>query len=247
LLVLNPTPADRLIDVAGVPCFLQVLGMTLETLLQGLKDPKTRTGYALILLMSARPDDIFIYFLTVREVIDLWPEVETCLEGPRWDLWHWLIGEWQFWDADWDTDWDPGVTCEGNVRRWILCTESGLTLTGSQAASAEIFPADSLQERLVSTFCGLYEGFDVQLLADLKVCFDHGGQLTKALMEIPRRINDFSPLLLAWRLQKMDLPSRGLQLDLKANDIQRLDRFKGQLIKRILHICRLSLLSPETC
>ena len=134
----------------------------------------------------------------------------------------------------------PGITGEDNLCLWNPCADLDLEWASRPQALVEgfSFSADSLQDSLVSTFCALDASFDVRLLANLKVLFESGGQLKPALRDIPRRVPEFSPVLLAWRLHNQDLPSLGLKLDLNSNEVQRLKRFNAWLVKRILDLSR---------
>lgn len=237
----NPTPVHRLVDEKGVPYFLKGLGMTLEQFQFGLRDPAARDRLVLILLARARPDDVFS-FLAVEEVLEIWPRLETHLESQaQWEFWAWLTGKWETREAGHDPEWGrPCFTDGGNVCRWSSCAEPATEVTHRREAAVEGFSlaANSLQESLVSTLCALDASFDVKLLANLKVLFESGGQLRPALMDIPCRVAEFSPVLLAWRLHNQDLDSLGLKLDLNPNEAQRLKRFNTWLVKRILDLSR---------
>lgn len=91
---LFPTPPDRLVDAAGRPYFLWDAEMTLAEFEQRLRQAR-RPGKAYLvgkLMRQARPDDVFS-FVTVEEIVDLWPELERYLGRER-PFWRWLLEYW---------------------------------------------------------------------------------------------------------------------------------------------------------
>lgn len=91
---LFPTPTDKLVDAAGRPYFLWDSDMTLEEFERRLRE-SSREGRAYLvgkLMRQAKPDDVFT-FVTVDQIVDLWPALERYLGRQR-EFWRWLLGHW---------------------------------------------------------------------------------------------------------------------------------------------------------
>jgi hypothetical protein len=91
---LFPTPPEKLVDAAGRPYFLWDLDMTLAEFERRLRE-SDREGRAYLvgkLMRQARPDDVFT-FVTVSEIVALWPAIERYL-GREKAFWRWLLGYW---------------------------------------------------------------------------------------------------------------------------------------------------------
>ena len=75
--MLNQTPPERLVDIAGRPYFLWDVDMTLDEFRKRLNDPDLEIrGYLVGKLMrQAKPDDVFA-FVSMAEIVDLWPRLE---------------------------------------------------------------------------------------------------------------------------------------------------------------------------
>lgn len=94
---LCPTPPEKLVDRAGRPYFLWDVDMTLEEFETRLRT-SSRSGRAYLvgkMMRQAKPDDVFT-FVTVDEIVELWPELERYLGRSR-EFWRWLLG---FWGCD---------------------------------------------------------------------------------------------------------------------------------------------------
>ena len=93
--MLNPTPPERMVDSAGRPYFLWDMDMTLDDFERGLEDPDARVRAYLVgkLMRQAKPDDVFV-FVSVREIEDLWPDLERYLGRSR-PFWTWLLRTWR--------------------------------------------------------------------------------------------------------------------------------------------------------
>jgi hypothetical protein len=94
MVLLFPTPPDKLVDAAGRPYFLWDTDMTLEEFERRLREAG-REGKAYLvgkLMRQAKPDDVFT-FVTVDEIVALWPSLERYLGRQR-PFWTWLLGYW---------------------------------------------------------------------------------------------------------------------------------------------------------
>ncbi len=94
---LFPTPPDKLVDAAGRPYFLWDSDMTLADFEQRLRtEPREGRAYLVGKLMrQARPDDVFS-FVTVDEIVELWPALFRYL-GRKREFWQWLL---EFWGCE---------------------------------------------------------------------------------------------------------------------------------------------------
>ena len=91
---LYPTPPDKLVDAAGRPYFLWDSDMTLAEFEQRLRD-EPRAGRAYLvgkLMRQAKPDDVFT-FVTVDDIVALWPDLLRYL-GKQEPFWRWWGGHW---------------------------------------------------------------------------------------------------------------------------------------------------------
>jgi hypothetical protein len=89
--MLNPTPLDQMLDEQGRPYFMPSL--TLEQFLKRLNDPEDRSYLIAQLMREARPDDVFS-FLSPRDLLETWPQVEELLGRQR-VFWDWLLRIWE--------------------------------------------------------------------------------------------------------------------------------------------------------
>ena len=91
---LFPTPPDKLVDAAGRPYFLWDSDMTLSEFERRLREenPEGRAYLVGKLMRQAKPDDVFT-FVTVDDIVELWPRLERYLGRQR-PFWRWLLGFW---------------------------------------------------------------------------------------------------------------------------------------------------------
>ncbi len=92
--VLNPTPADRLLDPAGRPYFLWDSDLTLADFEEKLRTGSAEQRAYLVgkLMRQAKPDDVFT-FVRLDEIRELWPRLERYL-GRKRPFWTWLLQSW---------------------------------------------------------------------------------------------------------------------------------------------------------
>ncbi len=92
--LLCPTPRHLLTDPQGRPYFLWDCEITLaefeELLRTGGRDE--RAYWVGKLMRQAKPDDVFTW-VTLREISDLWPDLERYLGKTR-EFWRWILGQW---------------------------------------------------------------------------------------------------------------------------------------------------------
>ncbi|MCA8970419.1 MAG: hypothetical protein KDC95_11565 [Planctomycetes bacterium] len=88
------TPLDQLVDSAGRPYFLWDCDMTLAEFERKLVEESVEGRAYLIgkLMRQARPDDVFL-FVTVDEIVELWPSLLRYLGRER-PFWEWLLRYW---------------------------------------------------------------------------------------------------------------------------------------------------------
>jgi hypothetical protein len=89
--MLNPMPLERIVDDQGHPYFMREV--TLGEFMNGLKDPQARPYLLGQLLRMARPDDVFS-FVSPRELLEVWPQIEILLGSQR-VFWEWLLSRWE--------------------------------------------------------------------------------------------------------------------------------------------------------
>jgi hypothetical protein len=94
--ILNVTPADKVCDPQGRPCFLWDMELTLEEFKDKLRggSPAVRAWLVGKLMRQARPDDVF-QFVTRAEIRDLWPDVSRYLGRSR-EFLTWLMTRWGY-------------------------------------------------------------------------------------------------------------------------------------------------------
>lgn len=92
--VLCPTPSDLLVDAQGRPYFLWDTDMTLARFEQllGAGDEGVRAHLVAKLMRQAKPDDVFT-FVRLREIAELWPQIEYRLGRTR-AFWEWWLSRW---------------------------------------------------------------------------------------------------------------------------------------------------------
>ena len=93
--VLNPTPAERIVDAQGRAYFLWDDDMTLAQFVDALRDPSSevRAYYLGKLMRQAKPDDVFS-FVSPDEIARAWPEIQRYLGTSR-AFWDWLMRTWE--------------------------------------------------------------------------------------------------------------------------------------------------------
>lgn len=93
--VLTPTPKQQLVDQSNRPYFLWDCDLDLHEFQTQLQegDADQRAYLAGKLMRQAKPDDVFV-FISLEEIIHLWPSLERYLGQSR-SFWHWVISEWE--------------------------------------------------------------------------------------------------------------------------------------------------------
>jgi hypothetical protein len=93
--ILNPTPADRLLDGAGRPYFLWDCEMSLAEFVGRLasEDVEDRAYWLGKLMRQAKPDDVFT-FVRPERIAEDWPHLQRYLGHTR-PFWDWLLRTWK--------------------------------------------------------------------------------------------------------------------------------------------------------
>lgn len=94
--------------------------------------------------------------------------------------------------------------------------------------------AESLPDLLSNKLCAMLGRSELRDLVDAKALVEHGLPLADAIEAAPRKDGGFSPLTFAWVLQNFDVQSIGTAAGITAEEIQSLDRFRLDLIERLL-------------
>lgn len=97
----------------------------------------------------------------------------------------------------------------------------------------ETIAVDSRRELLANKLATLLERSEVRDLADVKVLLDAGGDLEAALLDAPKKDTGFSPLTLAWVLERYDLRPAAGALGLTNEEVQELSSFRDELVERV--------------
>ncbi|MFN0242508.1 MAG: hypothetical protein ACKVWV_06415 [Planctomycetota bacterium] len=93
--MLNPTPADKLLDAQGRPYFLWDCDLTLDGFQGALRDhePTVRAYWIGKLMRQAKPDDVF-QFVSRTTIEEHWTLLERHLGLTR-AFWTWLLDTWR--------------------------------------------------------------------------------------------------------------------------------------------------------
>lgn len=93
--MLNPTPADKLLDAHGRPYFLWDCDLTLDRFQGALRDhePTVRAYWIGKLMRQAKPDDVF-QFVSRATIEEHWTLLERHLGRTR-AFWTWLLDTWR--------------------------------------------------------------------------------------------------------------------------------------------------------
>lgn len=94
--------------------------------------------------------------------------------------------------------------------------------------------AESLRDMLVNKLCAMLSRSELRDLVDAEALVAHGVSLDDAIASAPRKDGGFSPLTFAWVLRNLDLPSLAAAIGVPDQERERLDRFRLDLIERLL-------------
>jgi hypothetical protein len=94
--------------------------------------------------------------------------------------------------------------------------------------------AESLRDLLVNKLCALLSRSEIRDLVDVQALASHGVSLDDAILSAPKKDGGFSPLTLAWVLQKFDVRSPVVTAGLSDSDVERLDAFRVALIEQLV-------------
>jgi hypothetical protein len=86
----------------------------------------------------------------------------------------------------------------------------------------------------VNKLCALLSRSEIRDLVDVEALLGSGGDLRRALEACPRQDAGFSPLTFAWCLQALSLRPLAAKLGIAGDRIGALERFRDQLVDRVL-------------
>lgn len=98
---------------------------------------------------------------------------------------------------------------------------------------AEIL-VDSPREILANKLCTLLGRAEIRDLIDVDALLARGVSLDVALADAPSKDGGFSPLTLAWVLERVDVRRMANAVGVSENEAERLDAFRQSLIDRLI-------------
>ena len=96
------------------------------------------------------------------------------------------------------------------------------------------FLVDTPHQILVNKLCALLSRSEVRDLVDVKALLEAGGDLRRALMDCPQQDGGFSPLTLAWSMRGLPIRRLAAALGFAPEMVDELERFRDELVDRIL-------------
>jgi hypothetical protein len=87
---------------------------------------------------------------------------------------------------------------------------------------------------LVNKLCALLSRSELRDLVDVQVLVSSGGDIARALHDCPDQDAGFSPLSFGWCVRGLDLARLGTAVGMSKAEIDDLDRFRVELIERVL-------------
>jgi hypothetical protein len=92
---------------------------------------------------------------------------------------------------------------------------------------------DTPHQILVNKLCALLSRSEVRDLVDLRALLGAGGDLPRALHDAPQKDGGFSPMTLAWVLDRFDVERLALSTGLPAPEAEALGAFRVSLVERL--------------
>lgn len=108
--------------------------------------------------------------------------------------------------------------------------EPPLRITVGEALIA----VDTPHEILVNKLCALLSRSELRDLMDVQALLDHGLDLDSALKDAPKKDGGFSPLTLAWVLQRLNPAALAPAAGFTQEEAAGLERFRNELAQRLL-------------
>jgi len=97
---------------------------------------------------------------------------------------------------------------------------------------------DSAHEILVNKLTALLGRSELRDLVDLRALLAQDGDLLRALGDAPRRDAGFSPLTLAWVLERLPVAQMAEAQALPESELQELLEFRTELVRRLTDLAR---------
>ncbi len=98
--------------------------------------------------------------------------------------------------------------------------------------------ADSPHEILVAKLTALLGRSEIRDLVDVRALVEAGSDLDRALSDAPKKDAGFSAMTLAWVLEQFEVVPTSLAVGMARDEAERLDRFRRDLIDRLLRVSR---------
>jgi len=103
---------------------------------------------------------------------------------------------------------------------------------------SERIHVDTEHEMLVNKLCALLSRAELRDLIDTRALLDGGGDLTRALLDAPRKDTGFSPLTLAWLVRDLPIEAMAAAESLEPHRLADLLAFRGQFVERLLRLSK---------
>lgn len=97
---------------------------------------------------------------------------------------------------------------------------------------------DISHEILVKKLCALLGRCELRDLIDVQALLGAGGHLERAVVDAGTKDGGFSPLTLAWVLERFPVSKRATQEGWSPERATALADFKQQLVERVTTLCR---------
>lgn len=92
---------------------------------------------------------------------------------------------------------------------------------------------DTRHEILVNKLCTLIQRSELRDLVDVQALLDAGGDFERALHDAPKKDGGFSPLVLTWQLQGLELETMARAQGWAEEQIRRLVAFRSELTAKL--------------
>jgi hypothetical protein len=93
---------------------------------------------------------------------------------------------------------------------------------------------DTPHEILVNKLCALLGRSEIRDLQDVQAILGHGGDLSRALGDAPRKDGGFSPVTLAWVLRGLPIELLADSAGLSTEESREMARFRDELVDKLV-------------